>query len=243
MGESEIILLPKPTRKYNFDWMQDVSHLLFPNPCAVCHTSLHRTENLLCLQCEKKLPRTHFHRLEENVVTQKFKVRLPLQHATAFLDFKKGNAAQELLHQLKYDGRQELGLLLGRLFAKDLLTDGYPLSDLIIPLPLHPEKEKLRGFNQSVVISMGMSEILEIPVDKIALKRLVANTTQTRKARYERWENVSDIFEVVDHDALLGRHIWLIDDVVTTGATLEACGRKLLAAGVRKLSILTLATA
>lgn len=223
--------------------MNDLFHLLFPRNCTACGESLNKQEDTLCVSCLYKLPRTNFHRLDSNPVTEKFAGRIPINAGFSFLFFHKGNACQILLHQLKYKDREDIGERLGALFAKDLKADGYQPPDLLIPLPLHPAKLKLRGYNQCHSIARGMQKYLEIPVGYKTVIRTVANPTQTRKGRFERWLNVAHIFEVADVDAVLGRHILLLDDVVTTGSTLEACARKLLEAGAREVSIATLALA
>lgn len=230
-------------QKYNFDWMNDLFHLLFPRNCTACGENLNKQEDTLCVSCLYKLPRTNFHRLETNPITQKFAGRIPISAGFSFLFFQKGNACQILLHQIKYKDREDIGERLGALFAKDLKEDGYIEPDLLIPLPLHPAKFKLRGYNQCHSIARGMQKYLQIPVGYDTVVRTVANPTQTKKARFERWLNVEHIFEVADRDAIMGRHILLMDDVVTTGSTLEACARTLLEAGAREISIATLALA
>lgn len=195
------------------------------------------------MTCLFKLPKTNFHLHKSNSVAQKFDGRMPITAASAFLFFRKGNTCQILLHLLKYSGREDIGERLGALFGKELKMDSYILPDLLIPLPLHPAKLKLRGYNQCHSIARGMRKYLDIPIGYGVVKRIVANSTQTQKARYERWLNVSHIFEVDQPEKILGRHVLLLDDVVTTGSTLEACGRKLLEAGAREISIITLALA
>lgn len=157
--------------------------------------------------------------------------------------FKRGNIAQHLLHKLKYEGREDIGERLGAMFAKSLLKSKVDLPDLIIPLPLHPSKQKLRGYNQCHSIARGMDAHLPAEIGYESVSRVLANPTQTRKARYERWLNVERIFEVTEPERIIGRHVMLLDDVVTTGSTLESCGRRVLEAGARELTIATLASA
>jgi ComF family protein len=189
------------------------------------------------------LPRTNFHTLQYSPVSQKFWGRLPLNGAFSYLFFKKGNATQALLHALKYQGRQDVGEKLGAMFSKELATSGRYDAELIIPLPLHESKQRARGYNQCDSIARGMQRYLGCESDTNSVKRLVANTTQTRKSRIDRWSNVETIFAVTQPEKIAGKSVLLIDDVVTTGATLEACGRTILEAGARSLSIATLATA
>ncbi len=230
-------------QKYYFDWLNEVGKILFPNNCCGCYSPLNNQEDTICISCLAKLPRTNYHRLKSNPVFKKFTGRLPVVQATSFLYFKKGNLAQVLLHKLKYDKRKDIGERLGGLFAKDLLKDGFVLPDVILPLPLHSEKEKLRGFNQSLCIANGLEKWMEVPVGAKVVERTVANPTQTKKSRYDRWKNVEEIFAVSEPAAILGKHVMVVDDVITTGSTLESCGRKLLESGARAVSIATLASA
>lgn len=231
------------SQKYNFEWLHDLSYLLFPKSCIYCGSQLLKQEETLCISCLEKLPCTKFHRLSQNPVFQKFVGRLPVKHGFSYLFFKRGNIAQTLLHQLKYNGREDIGERLGAMFAKSLIDDNCSIPDVIIPMPLHPSKQKLRGYNQCHSIARGMGNYLKTYIGYESVLRIKANTTQTRKARYERWLNVERIFEVNEPDKIIGRHVMLLDDVVTTGSTLESCGRRLLEAGARELSIATLASA
>ncbi len=230
-------------QKYYFGWLHDIENLLFPKICTACGISLNSQEDTLCISCLYKLPRTNFHKIKRNPVSQKFEGRMPINAGFSFLFFHKGNLSQTLLHQLKYKGREDLGERLGAMFAHDLIKSEYEGPDVLIPLPLHPAKYALRGYNQCDSIAKGMTKYLKIPVEGNAVKRVVANPTQTRKARFDRWLNVAHIFEVAEPQKILGRHVLLIDDVITTGSTLEACGRCLLEAGAKEISIATLASA
>ncbi len=230
-------------QKYNFRWLDDLRGLVFPRICLSCYTSLNHQEDTLCLACLYKLPKTQFHRISDNPVFFKFAGRIPINAAYAFLLFHKGNVTQDLLHQLKYRDREDIGERLGMLFALDLLADDLDLGDIIVPLPLHPAKQKLRGYNQCDSIARGMASILKVPIAFDAVQRSVANTTQTRKGRFDRWLNVEHIFEINEPKKIRGRHILLLDDVITTGSTLEACGRELLEAGARDISVAAIASA
>ena len=222
---------------------RSIERLLFPTICESCFEALNEKEDIICISCLSKLPRTNYHRLEDNPVARKLLGRIPIHKASAFLYFKKGNLAQTLLHKLKYEGRRDLGEYLGSLFGRDLMVEGFCSPDLIIPLPLHPAREKQRGYNQSKPICVGLSKYLGAPVDLTSVIRTEANTTQTNKGRFERWLNVEHIFRVTDATVLKGKNILLVDDVITTGATLEACGRAILDAGAKQLNIATLASA
>lgn len=230
-------------QKYNFGWLKDFEKLFFPQVCIACARSLNAREEAICINCLIKLPRTNYHRLNNNPVSKKFAGRIPIEMASSFLYFSKGNSARQLLHHLKYKGRQDIGKRLGALYGKDLMNDGFVPPDLIIPLPLHPAKERIRGYNQCTSIVEGLNKYLGSEVSLKAITRISNNTTQTKKGRYERWENVERIFEVKEPQKIQNKSVLLVDDVVTTGATLEACGRVLLNHGASKLIFLTLATA
>lgn len=168
---------------------------------------------------------------------------MPINAGFSFLFFHKGNLAQILLHQLKYKSREDLGERLGAMFAKDLKADNYEPPDLLVPLPLHASKLAVRGYNQCHSIARGISKHLKIEIGYNTVKRVIANPTQTRKARFDRWLNVDRIFQVAEPDKVIGKHILLIDDVITTGSTIEACGRSLLEAGAKEISIASIASA
>jgi ComF family protein len=231
------------TQKYNFGWLSDFTRLFFPEICIGCAQPLNAAEDTVCIDCLIKLSRTNYHRLEANPVSNKFRGRIQIDSASAFLYYARGNSAQSFIHHLKYHNRQDIGRRLGALYGKDLMNDGYAAPDIIIPLPLHPSKERLRGYNQCTSIAEGLNKYLGAEIGANLVKRVSNNSTQTKKGRFERWENVEKIFVVTDPEKIKGKSILLIDDVVTTGSTLEACGHTILEANPAKLSFLTLATA
>jgi len=222
----------------------DLISLFYPRLCAGCNTPLVKGEEVLCLNCLADLPRTNYHLYLENPVFQIFIGRTKIQLATSFCHFDKGGRLQHLLHQLKYKGNCRVGQKLGTLLGADLIQNTlYQDIDAIIPVPLHPKKEKKRGFNQSAEIGKGLSESMCRPLIEGNLVRAINVASQTRKGRFERWENVSGIFRTKDGVGLTGKHLLLVDDVVTTGATLEACCEPLLAIPGVRVSIATLACA
>lgn len=222
----------------------DLISLFYPRLCAGCNTPLVKGEEVLCLNCLADLPRTNYHLYLENPVFQIFIGRTKIQLATSFCHFDKGGRLQHLLHQLKYKGNCRVGQKLGTLLGADLIQNTlYQDIDAIIPVPLHPKKEKKRGFNQSAEIGKGLSESMCRPLIEGNLVRAINVASQTRKGRFERWENVSGIFRIKDGVGLTGKHLLLVDDVVTTGATLEACCEPLLAIPGVRVSIATLACA
>jgi len=170
--------------------------------------------------------------------------RFPFEQAIAFVYFRKGNRVQNLMHQLKYNKRPEVGIRMGELYARQLIrTEGWKKADLIIPIPLHPLKRKKRGYNQSEQISRGMASVMNLPLSTQHLVRIGNTETQTKKSRYARYENLKDAFMINDASELVQKHIILVDDVMTTGATVEACSIELLKIEGLKVSICTIAYA
>ncbi|MEO6315782.1 MAG: phosphoribosyltransferase family protein [Chitinophagaceae bacterium] len=221
---------------------QDFSHLFFPHVCAGCSSDNLSTESPLCIQCMKELPLTNFHLHANNPVEKDFWGRIPLEGATALCHFTSGSLIQHLLHQLKYKGNSDAGYFLGRMMGNALIAaPRFQNIDALVPLPLFAERQKKRGYNQSEVLCNGMASVMKIPVNNTAVVRLSATETQTNKTRIERWKNMDGKFELLQPAAIAGKHVLLVDDVVTTGATLEACGHELLSAGEVKLGIATLA--
>jgi len=219
-------------------------HLFYPHICTGCGSDLLGEGNQLCLKCIHDLPHTGFADLANNPVEKYFWGRIPLQAAYSQFYFSKEFLMQHLIHQLKYKGDTRIGFYLGEIMGKTLLkSDRFKNIDALIPLPLYPDKERKRGYNQAAVICNGMSSNMNIPVYNNYVIRQHATETQTRKHRTERWENVKDSFKVAKPGDLAGKHLLLVDDVVTTGATLEACGAVILGVNNVKLSVATLAYA
>ncbi|TAE00474.1 MAG: ComF family protein [Bacteroidetes bacterium] len=221
---------------------QDFLTLLFPNCCAGCQKALEKNEELICVECRANLPKTNFHQYGDQRVAQKFIGKISLRNAFAYLQFNKEGITQSILHELKYKNNQEVGELLARYFAqeiKELVSE----IEFIVPVPLHHSKKLQRGYNQCDPIAKGFSQILEVPFAPDALIRNKATISQTRKSRSERQENVSNIFSVSDANIFKDKHILLVDDVLTTGATLEACAIPILEANCASLTIAVLATA
>lgn len=223
------------------DIKESLLHLLFPHVCEGCGTDILQTEHFLCAKCYADLPKTEFHLYPNNPIEKIFWGRLPLTNATAQYYFTKDSKMQHLMHGLKYKGNKELGLYLGRLmghaFAK---SNRFSYIDALIPLPLFPAKEKQRTYNQATILCEGIAEVLSKPVLKDVIIRTMHTDSQTKKNRLERWANMEGRFELVKPEIIKGKHVLLIDDVITTGATLEACGTALMEAENLQLSIATL---
>lgn len=214
--------------------------LFYPRLCPACSEVLYGNENILCLKCLSEFPRTGFHLDPENDMARLFWGRVMIRNAAAFFYYQKGSRFQNLIHEIKYFNQKQLGILLGRWFGDELTNTSFRQADLIHPVPLHAVKLKKRGYNQSEQIALGLSQALGIPMETTLIERIVNTDTQTRKTKYERWSNVEGIFRVTKPEKLINKHILLVDDVVTTGSTLEACATPLLALEATAVSILTL---
>ncbi|NCC98534.1 MAG: ComF family protein [Bacteroidia bacterium] len=205
-------------------YLLDLLRLVYPELCLVCGGYLVEGEKCICLECIHKLPKTGYHLICDNMAEQLLWGRVKIEYGTALCRFQKGNSVQKVLHQLKYKGEKELGIILGQSFGYEIQGSNISKVDAIIPVPLHPDKLKKRGYNQSEQIAIGLSEVLNIPIINDLLYRKLANSTQTKKNVYERWENSQNIFDIKENRlSLCGKHILLVDDVITTGATIEAC--------------------
>jgi ComF family protein len=220
-----------------------LQHLLYPQVCSACGNDVHTKDSQLCIRCLASLPETGFECHPENPVEKIFWGRIPIIAATAQFYFTKESMIQHLMHLFKYKGNKELGLQLGRIMGQQLLKTVRFNADGLVPLPLHPAKERKRGYNQASILCQGMAEIMRIPVMDKLVERPTHTETQTHKGRIERWSNMEGKFIVNDRVSLNDRHLLLVDDVITTGATLESCGTALLEAGNSRLSIATLCVA
>jgi ComF family protein len=229
---------------YIYDFWDDFISLLFPRLCYACGNHLLRNEKLICTECFVVIPRTNYHYAEDNPVAQLFWGRCMIERAAAFSYYNKGSRIRKLIHNLKYNGVKEIGYELGRIYGLSLKASGFTNDiDLIIPVPLHPSKKRVRGFNQSEIISSGIADAAGLSVDIKSLVRTMVSATQTKRSRYERWTNVEGIFQVIDPHEITGKHILLVDDVITTGSTIESCTNELLKIEGVKVSVAALAFA
>lgn len=224
------------------DIVEDFVSLFFPRTCFGCRNALVKGEDLLCTKCILELPRSNYHLLPENPFYQKLRGRIPLKSVMSFLKFAKGGSVQRILHALKYKNHPELGFKLGEIYGNELKNHGFSNQfDVIVPVPLHSSKKKLRGYNQSERFGQGLGKALELPCSDDFVKRVSVTDTQTRKSRLRRWENVKDVFKVEEKGVFRERSVLLVDDVVTTGATLESLAQVVIEDGCSDVSIAAIA--
>lgn len=224
--------------------LQDIVRFFYPHTCIGCGKELYNLKHFLCMDCIEDLPLTGFEKTASNYTTNLFTGRLPIEKGSSWLFFEKESLTQTLIHHIKYKSHQTLGEYLGYTMGCKLMEcNWFDNIDVVIPLPLNKKKLKIRGYNQSELICNGLSQATGLPVEKVAIMRTVFTETQTKKSRIQRWSNVAEVFDLAESNHLEGKHALLVDDVVTTGATLDACGQVLLKVKGLKLSVLTLAVA
>ena len=215
-------------------------HFLFPHICCGCGSDILPGTSTLCFRCMASLPVTGFEPHPSNPVEKLFWGRLPFYAASAHFYFTRDSLMQHLMHQLKYRNNRELGIQLGRLMGEQILKSGRFPADALVPLPLFPAREKKRGYNQALLLCEGISKATRLPVLDQLVTRPEHTETQTKKGRIARWKNIEGKFCLANSKGAKGRHLMLVDDVITTGATLESCGNTLLEAGNVTLSIAAL---
>jgi ComF family protein len=219
-------------------------HLFFPPTCAGCKTILIANENVICTSCRHEMPLTQHHLNPENDAYKKFYGRIPVEHVSALLYFHKKGIVQELIHSLKYRGQEAIGTVLGEWYAEELKSSQLLQTvDTIVPVPLHPKKLRERGYNQVTEFGYALAKSLQIPVNTSILFRQVYSKTQSQKNRLGRTEGIDTIFDVTFDEKDHNKHFLLIDDVITTGATLEVCAKALLKIPGTKISIVCMAMA
>jgi ComF family protein len=223
----------------------DMAALLFPRLCAGCGDGLRIGEEAICTACRLELaPSFDFAAPAENPSARVFWGRIPVQAAASGYVFGSHGRIQEIIHQLKYKGRRDAGVELGKTIARQMAAvHPFNTVSLIVPVPLHSSRLRQRGYNQAAAFGQGIAELLGVPLRENILLRLQATRTQTRKTRDERWQNVDSVFSVSDPASIENKHILLVDDVLTTGATLESAARPLLAVHGVTVSIVTIAAA
>ncbi len=225
---------------------ESITHFVFPYDCVACQEPLPDGHKLICPFCEGDFSYTYFEHFEEETsLDQLFFGRVPLEFTYALLFFEKGSNTQSLIHAIKYKNNKLLANEMGKRIGEKLLLKKLgALPDVLISVPLHPKKEFMRGYNQGSLLAIGISETTKTPFNAKLLRRKVFTETQTKKGKYERWSNVETVFEVKNAEKWKDKHICIVDDVITTGSTLEACIRVILEAvpGV-KVSVVSLAVA
>lgn len=225
-------------------WINGFTHLFFPRTCQACGHVLYNQEEVICTKCLYHLPKTNFHLHESNPVSRTFWGRVELNAATSYLFFSKQGKTQRLMHNLKYRGKKQVGIYLGKKFGKDLKKSQlYNTVQVVIPVPMHPKKKQKRGYNQSDLIAEGIALAMNAEIQVDNLVKVHNTTSQTKKSRYKRWENVKDVFQVRNEALLQNKHILIVDDVITTGATIEACAHRLSSIKGITISVASLAYA
>ena len=218
---------------------KDFLQLLFPKACLGCENILVDTEQFICIACEHSLPILDE---KDDSLAKKLVGRVHLLNSYGFLAFNKKGIAQKLLHELKYNANPDLGSYLGKSFANHLHSrNGSLVADFLIPIPLYPKRQKERGYNQSEMIARGISQVYEIPVETNVLVKAKETASQTRKGRLARLENIQEGFQLANAEKITNKRLILVDDVATTGATLEACCNCLEKAKPQSISIMALA--
>ena len=225
-------------------WFRDIADFFFPRTCRVCGKVLLHNEEYLCMQCMLDMPRTDFALDPDNAMAQLFYGKLPIERAVAYFYFTKGSDYRRLIHRIKYNGEKECGYYLGVMMARELSsTTVFEGIDYVVPVPLHRKKYRKRGYNQSEWIAQGIADELGVELSTESLVCRTQRESQTQKGIYERYLATREAFELLPDTSLVGAHVLLVDDVVTTGATLLACGEALIKGGVRQVSMATLAAA
>jgi ComF family protein len=230
-------------QKINFKFHLDAFvNLFYPRLCYACSSNQIDNNEMICMECLGNLPYTKFESIKANATEKLFWGRIPTSFACSIFYFEKENAIQNIIHQIKYKNEKKLGLFMGNLMGLKLLTliKDHKV-DFMIPMPLHPKKEKKRGYNQATLLCKGIRTFTKLEYNENAIVRIQHTQTQTRKSRIERWQNVEHVFNIPNPEIICGKNILIIDDVITTGASSEACGQALLEAGANSISICGLA--
>lgn len=222
--------------------LYELINFIYPHVCVVCKTKLLYEEKAgVCLHCYYKLPKSNNYKEIDNHSEQILAGRFPFERAVSYSYYIKDGILETLIHELKYNNNPRIGLFLGSVFGADLIeSDFIKTIDAIVPVPLHPQKMRQRGYNQAEQFAKGLSKSTSIPIIANNLVRVINNPTQTKRSKTQRWENVQGVFKLNDPMLLYNKHVLLVDDIITTGATLEACARALLFSEKIKISIATI---
>lgn len=225
-------------------YLGDLENLAFPNVCSCCSNVLFNNEEAICTKCLISLPKSFYYNNPYNALHKSLWGRIQVEFAVSHFLFKKGGKIQKLLHSIKYDNRKDVAFTIGKMIGRELQEQkGFDTVDYIFPVPLHPAKEAKRGYNQSSFICEGISSVTNVETKTDVLIRVENTSTQTKKNRYERWENMEYGFAVKNPETLINKHVLLVDDVITTGATLEGCSIKIFEIEGVKISVASIAHA
>lgn len=229
------------TMSFNFN-LPKVTSIIYPALCLNCNCKISSKEQAICLECDHNLPRTNFQNRKENQFLVRFWGRIPVHAASAMYLFNGNESVRKMIHELKYHGKTDIGTRIGKILGKRLTKNAnFDDVDMILPVPLHWERQRERGYNQSDSFAEGLADSMVRICHKDNLERKINTISQTKKSVVERIENVANIFEVKNPKLLEGKHILLVDDVVTTGATLEACAEAILKIPDTTVSMATIA--
>lgn len=222
--------------------VKNLLNLFFPKVCLGCSSYLGDNEKHICALCRHDLPLTHFHTNNEEHLKNVFYGRLKLEEATSLLHFSKKGIVQQLMHNLKYRGQEDVGLFLGQWLGDELKNiDSYKTIDVVIPVPLHTSKLRKRGYNQVTKFGQEIAAALQVEFNTTVLHKTTATKTQVFKDRLKRFIAGDPVFRIIENESLKGKHILLVDDIITTGATIEACANALLTIDDIKISVATMA--
>ncbi|MBQ9472860.1 MAG: ComF family protein [Bacteroidales bacterium] len=218
--------------------------ILFPRRCHVCGRILVAQEDLLCVGCSLELPHNYSIEMAHNPIEELFMGRIPVVSAGALLTFRAETISQHIVHRIKYSGDLRLAKMMGTMIGHQLArSNRFDDCDMLLPVPLHKKKQRKRGYNQSEELCKGIATVFNRPIDTTSVQRTRNTSSQTHHSRIERVENMANVFAVIQPDALTGRHVLVVDDVVTTGATIESCCKAILQVPGTTVSIVTLASA
>ncbi len=222
--------------------LRDLLYLFFPSYCSACDNTLFKNEQVICTRCRHELPLTHYHHLNVKKIEKVFYGRIPVINATALFSFQKESLVQNLIHNLKYRGQENIGVTLGQWLGSELQQiPNYQEIDIIIPVPIHKKRLAERGYNQVTKFGKEIATKLDaIYIDSV-LKKKLHTSKQSKRKRLTRWKNAFETFEIKNGNLLENKHILIVDDIITTGATLEACAQVLLTIPNIKISIATMA--
>lgn len=231
-------------KPFLYTLLTDFIALLYPETCIACDHTLLQKESTICLQCQLDLPITKFENYSPNPVEKLFWLKTSIKEASSGFFYSKKSKIQKIIHAFKYRNNPEAALYMGELLGIQLLTSKrFKEIDLIIPVPLHPYKHKQRGYNQSEKLAQGIANALNLPIDTTSLNRITDNSTQTKKGLFNRWTNVKHVFDIITPESIQNKHVLLVDDVITSGATIEACAKQILQIKGTSISIVSLAFA